>query len=245
MVTENDTTPRGVPRKRKAQGDRQTHASPQDFPPLKNLATPGPTTSRCIDCSSPDVGWWVGRWKANAGAARNRCHPCYLDYARRVQSGDKAGTKPRREQPLTVDERRARMNEYDQQRRPRTIRSCIDCQTDFHPKSQGERCSTCSLEYRALTKSSQAARRLLAERNGDKGITWQALVERDGPDCHLCGKPVHANVGVGYQPLGGSVDHLAPLADGGEHVWSNVALAHRKCNISRGARGLVQLRLVG
>ena len=44
---------------------------------------------------------------------------------------------------------------------------------------------------------------------------------------------------------GATVDHLVPLVQGGEHVWENVALAHRRCNLSRGDRGLAQLRLVG
>jgi 5-methylcytosine-specific restriction endonuclease McrA len=33
--------------------------------------------------------------------------------------------------------------------------------------------------------------------------------------------------------------------DGGTHTWDNVALAHRSCNLKRGAGGVAQLRLVG
>ena len=48
-----------------------------------------------------------------------------------------------------------------------------------------------------------------------------------------------------YNALGATVDHLVPIAAGGLHTWDNVALAHRRCNLKRGAAGIVQLRLVG
>lgn len=81
--------------------------------------------------------------------------------------------------------------------------------------------------------------------DGDRDIGWLNLGERDGWRCHLCGRKVQRRPGTAERPLGATVDHLIPLADDGEHIWSNVALAHRRCNTSRGAGGRAQLRLVG
>jgi 5-methylcytosine-specific restriction endonuclease McrA len=44
--------------------------------------------------------------------------------------------------------------------------------------------------------------------------------------------------GTAKEPMGGTVDHLVPIVDGGQHVWSNVALAHRICNLARGSKPL-------
>lgn len=75
-------------------------------------------------------------------------------------------------------------------------------------------------------------------------ITLFALGERDGWRCHLCGGKVpnrdHKN-----RVLDPEIDHLVPVSAGGSHTWDNVALAHRRCNMSRGARGPAQLRLLG
>lgn len=79
---------------------------------------------------------------------------------------------------------------------------------------------------------------------GDKGIHWSKVGERDGWRCHICGRTVEQRAGGAKAPKGATVDHLIPIADGGTHTWENVALAHRRCNVSRGAKGSAQLRLI-
>jgi 5-methylcytosine-specific restriction endonuclease McrA len=68
--------------------------------------------------------------------------------------------------------------------------------------------------------------------------------DRDGWRCHLCREPVDRTLS-GLAPLGPTIDHLIPLIDGGPDTFENVSLAHRVCNCGRGARGTVQMRLVG
>jgi len=64
----------------------------------------------------------------------------------------------------------------------------------------------------------------------------RALVyERDGGYCHICGKKVN--------PKKWHIDHIIPLARGGEHSYKNVAVSHPKCNLSKGAKSGGQLRL--
>lgn len=70
----------------------------------------------------------------------------------------------------------------------------------------------------------------------DADITLEALYERDGGVCYICGKPcdwedketIDGTVICGNSYP--SIDHVVPLARGGLHEWSNVKLAHRHCN---------------
>jgi hypothetical protein len=126
------------------------------------------------------------------------------------------------------------------------IPQCFDCSrlVPYVAMNGGDsilRCADCS----SAGKKESEVRRRRAVVDGDKSINWRSLGERDGWTCHLCGGAVPQIAGTAHQPQGATVDHLVPIADNGDHQWDNVALAHRRCNISRGTRGLVQLRLVG
>lgn len=60
------------------------------------------------------------------------------------------------------------------------------------------------------------------------------VFERDGWLCHLCGEGIDRTLS-GLDRMGPTVDHLIPLAEGGEHSYANVAAAHRSCNSRKGA----------
>lgn len=185
---------------------------------------------KCRDCGTTEgMGWWVDRMK-HPGAAGSRCHLCYLAYTRRRQSGTRAGTKPRLIGPPAPSPR---------------LWHCADCGEWFKQRNGSRRCVPCSIEYNTKRRSESHGRRLRAEAAGDRSIHWLPLGERDGWKCHLCGCKVPKVAGTAKNMDGATVDHLVPLVQGGEHVWENVALAHRRCNLSRGDRGLAQLRLVG
>lgn len=65
-----------------------------------------------------------------------------------------------------------------------------------------------------------------------------AIIARDKQRCHLCGKrvPLHDI----------DLDHIVPLAVGGEHTAANLAVSHSRCNRIKGTRPANdQLRLVG
>jgi endogenous inhibitor of DNA gyrase (YacG/DUF329 family) len=61
-----------------------------------------------------------------------------------------------------------------------------------------------------------------------------AVFERDGWLCHLCGESIDRAL-TGWDRMGPTVDHLIPLVAGGEHSYANVAAAHRSCNSRKGA----------
>jgi 5-methylcytosine-specific restriction endonuclease McrA len=69
-------------------------------------------------------------------------------------------------------------------------------------------------EEKPLSRNSQ---RRNAKRN--------AIVERDGPDCWLCGRPIYGEEAT--------LDHVKPAAEGGRGTLDNLKLAHSECNNAR------------
>jgi 5-methylcytosine-specific restriction endonuclease McrA len=51
--------------------------------------------------------------------------------------------------------------------------------------------------------------------------------------CAWCGDPIDLTLS-GNHPLGPSVDHILPRAQGGRDVPSNLQPMHRRCNTARG-----------
>jgi 5-methylcytosine-specific restriction endonuclease McrA len=66
-------------------------------------------------------------------------------------------------------------------------------------------------------------------------FTLREIAERDGWRCHICRRKV--------AEAQATLDHLVPLALGGVHTRTNVALAHHLCNSKRSHTGPAQLRL--
>lgn len=63
----------------------------------------------------------------------------------------------------------------------------------------------------------------------DRSITKQQLFERDGYICHICGQPINPEL-PSCDNLSAVIDHLFPIAFGGQHTWDNVGIAHFSCN---------------
>lgn len=73
----------------------------------------------------------------------------------------------------------------------------------------------------------------------------RVVFERDGWRCHICRRKVNRNVVVPH-PKAATIDHLTPLALGGQHELANVRTAHFICNSMKGDRGVGdQLMLFG
>ena len=72
----------------------------------------------------------------------------------------------------------------------------------------------------------------------EKGISKSALKKKFGTKCYYCKKEMDFSVGVGrkFNKDMATIEHLIPLARGGEHTWENTVLACRHCNISKNAK---------
>lgn len=93
-------------------------------------------------------------------------------------------------------------------------------------------CGFCGDEFVGHGRRSYCDRcpdaRAVVYRQAPERITVQELARRDRDRCWLCGLRVSISERT--------VDHVWPIAKGGTHIWSNVRLAHRRCNSSKGDR---------
>lgn len=84
--------------------------------------------------------------------------------------------------------------------------------------------------YRLMRCEAEARRRV--RKRGAAGaierIDRRTVWERDGRICGLCARPVR------FQVM--ELDHIKPLARGGEHTASNVQPTHRRCNRRKGCK---------
>lgn len=110
------------------------------------------------------------------------------------------------------------------------------------------RCVDCKRAVDRLhRRTAKAIRR--ARRRGavSEPFTASEIFERDRYRCGLCRKQVSRTRLVPH-PMAATLDHIVPLAAGGDHVRANVQCAHFICN-SRKGQGTApsgdQLRLVG
>jgi 5-methylcytosine-specific restriction endonuclease McrA len=97
-------------------------------------------------------------------------------------------------------------------------------------------------EERRRYKLKDARLRAAAKRHGEE-FTLLEIAQRDGWRCHICRGKTKRVPGSAQEPRGAVLDHLIPIAHGGEHTHANIAVAHWLCNSRRGDRGTVQLRL--
>lgn len=132
-------------------------------------------------------------------------------------------------------------------------RLCDICGATYTPKRSdsltcGEKCRR-KLNYeRGRAKRTDNNHKRRAARSGvlAESFSFAEIAERDKWKCQLCGKPVNKALKSPH-PKAQSLDHIVPIALGGEHSRANTQLAHLRCNISKGARirEPLQLALIG
>ena len=91
-------------------------------------------------------------------------------------------------------------------------------------------------------KNAKIKRRILKKRVTYQTIDPQVVFERDKWICQICYEKVSKKTIVPGDKA--TLDHIIPLTKNGSHVYSNVVLAHHRCNSSKGNRIVPQqLRL--
>ncbi|MFF9624218.1 HNH endonuclease [Streptomyces griseosporeus] len=68
----------------------------------------------------------------------------------------------------------------------------------------------------------------------------QTFIRQHGYRCHYCNRPGGLDIGPDNRPW--HIDHKDPLAEGGEDVEENLALACKRCNIFKGTKPYHQFR---
>lgn len=128
-------------------------------------------------------------------------------------------------------------------------RICKACGKPFVGPQHQAMCSKCQWQ-RWKDKNPAKARKIKARcrairRQAEvaEDIDPEAVYERDGWKCGICGRKVNPKTKFPH-PMSATLDHIIPLAKGGTHTWDNVQCAHYTCNCRKRTSGSGQLRLV-
>lgn len=122
-------------------------------------------------------------------------------------------------------------------------RPCHECGVIFTPgRTSGGRRIFCSAPCarRAARRVAKALDR--ARRKAIRSVTVErvrpfAVFERDGWRCRICGVMTPRSLRGTYDPCAPELDHIVPLAAGGEHSYRNTHCACRDCNGKKGDGG--------
>lgn len=134
-----------------------------------------------------------------------------------------------------------------ERRRDRCERSCGECGSAFAPGYGDRRQKYCSIDCRTKHEYRQSAgstHRRRAKKHGGAYVEFKKIevFERDGWLCRLCGIATpreKQGLRVHDAP---ELDHIVPLAVGGDHSKDNTQCLCRSCNALKGARTMQQVR---
>lgn len=121
---------------------------------------------------------------------------------------------------------------------------CADCGAVVVTKASVVLCRPCAKVRRTEAERRKNRLRRLRIRAKTESYTRDEIAERDGYRCQLCRRKVDMRLQVPHLKAP-TIDHVIPLANGGDDTRVNVQLAHFQCNSRKGARGAQQLALVG
>lgn len=126
-------------------------------------------------------------------------------------------------------------------------RKCASCCKIFAAQPHKTRPTDfCSAPCRQAAKRAQKERRNAKLRGATVETVHPLRVfERDGWRCQLCGVKTPKTKRGTYSDDAPELDHIEPLARGGEHSYRNVQCACRRCNGAKSDRPLGQMLLFG
>ena len=125
---------------------------------------------------------------------------------------------------------------------------CKTCGREFDYQYGTRRKSYCSAEcakksakksYRSAGNFNSFARKRLRRLHGEEWRSYyEPIIKRQvfniyGNNCYMCGRKLAFN--RVYSPLQATIDHVLPLALGGEHTYDNVRPCCMECNSKKGA----------
>lgn len=109
---------------------------------------------------------------------------------------------------------------------------CKECGEDFTPDYGDTRTTYCSetCSRKHLRRNAKYRRRVRMKEQFVERVSLTKICERDNFTCQLCNEPVDMSLEGTSERLAPSLDHIKPLAKGGEHSYANTQLAHHYCN---------------
>lgn len=198
-----------------------------------------PKRSNFTTCCSRECGWVWGahlRWmKGNGGRPRWR-----------------VTRRPRPKPTVVYDHPPAPVwctmcGRGFYRRSPRARQCSPECREAARRASrerERERARVCP-DARARKSAARLAGKMARRAARVEMVNPFAVFERDGWKCRLCGVRTPKRLRGTYEPRAPELDHIIPIAVGGEHSYRNVQLACRECNLGKGASPKGQLLLFG
>lgn len=114
--------------------------------------------------------------------------------------------------------------------------TCVVCGKEFKgSRYNSKTCSEkCNHNYCTAIRKKRY-QRLQRLGHYDYSITLEAVYEKFGGRCNICGKQLSFDSDVLSNDYP-SIDHMIPLCKGGYHEWNNVQLLCRHCNFKKGSK---------
>lgn len=128
---------------------------------------------------------------------------------------------------------------YAEQKHARAAKSieCVDCGAKLCPlygSKISTRCPSCSdANVRVLKSKYGAVRRLRVFDSQSENVDPHKVFHAAGWKCQICGVDTPRSKRGTYDDDAPELDHIRPLAKGGEHSYTNVQCACRKCNAKK------------
>lgn len=124
---------------------------------------------------------------------------------------------------------------------------CAECQQVFTAPATRRRRKFCGprCSKRARKRVERSAQRARLRCVRVETVNPISVFERDGWRCKLCGVSTPRRLRGSTEDRAPELDHIIPLAAGGEHSYRNTQCACRRCNGAKSSKPLGQLRLFG
>ncbi len=208
----------------------------------------------CDDCRAPKGGLGTKHRKAKAVCdhcgisferphhkkrkyCSRRCHQAVRDLSKFITTETKLYQR--------WAKRAAKRTAREVGPKPQLTRECRECDSPFETAKAWQVYCSPICSRRASKRRHKQARRARERSAFVERVDATAVFERDGWTCQLCGCKTPKRRRGTQADDAPELDHIVPLAAGGEHSYRNTQCACRACNYTKGAEPRGQLLLVG
>lgn len=119
---------------------------------------------------------------------------------------------------------------------PTEQKACAECGAQFLPAENRHIFCSKDCGNKVRWRKSTALRRARLRAAVRVCFDPRAVFERDNWKCYICGCETPKSLRGSTDPFAPELDHIVPLAAGGEHTPGNTACACRRCNSTKGSK---------